>query len=284
MKTKDLVYIGLIAYLSYLLLRKRPFTQTSQSTIQTTGTTSTNIPNGGLNLGDNMDLPNLTPTPSDGLSTEVALNNSNVSPLIQDNNEPTQIFGNYNLPTPYTGGSVINPSPTDVVASSQETLETGEPLNPIQNHFTTASSVINTPASSQSNPMEDTIASASPRQPKSGIITPTDLPSGTSIVSEPTFVPPTKTTLVDSPNLGVTPIVMPEPVKDELISQCGNSFSIPNNDKEASYTNYWYSNDVFYMQSTSPLTESVPVKITKEQFVEGCKKFQLYQLQNTTKR
>ena len=77
---------------------------------------------------------------------------------------------------------------------------------------------------------------------------------------------------------------MPEPVKDELISQCGNSFSIPNNDKEASYTNYWYSNDVFYMQSTSPLTESVPVKITKEQFVEGCKKFQLYQLQNTTKR
>lgn len=267
MKTKDLVYIGIIAYLGYLLLKKKPSTQTG--TVQTTGTTSTNIPNGGLNLGQNMDLPNLTPTAPDGLSTEVALNSSNVSPLIQDNssNEPTQVFGNFNLPTPYTGGSVINPNPIDVVSPStnvpQETIETGVPLNPSQVHFT-APTPKNTTIFNQPDLSEAPIQTSTPR-PIVGTIIPSDLPSGTSIVSEP--------------SLGVTPTVISEPVKDELISDCGNSFSIPNNDKENSYTNYWYSKDVFYMQSTSPLTESVPVKISKEQFIEGCKKFQIFKMQ-----
>jgi hypothetical protein len=91
MKTKDLVYLGVVGVLAYLLLRKKPASKDLETT---TSTSSDNTPvgnstNDGLNLGSNMDLPNLTPTPADGLSTEVALSSSNVNPLIKEDNEPT---------------------------------------------------------------------------------------------------------------------------------------------------------------------------------------------------
>ena len=120
MKTKDLVYLGVVGVLAYLLLRKKPASKDLETT---TSTSSNNTPvgnstNGGLNLGSNMDLPNLTPTPADGLSTEVALSSSNVNPLIKEDNEPTQIFGGVTLPTPYMSTSVVNPNPVDVVPAS----------------------------------------------------------------------------------------------------------------------------------------------------------------------
>ncbi len=120
MKTKDLVYLGVVGVLAYLLLRKKPASKDLETT---TSTSSNNAPvgsstNGGLNLGSNMDLPNLTPTPADGLSTEVALSSSNVNPLIKEDNEPTQIFGGVTLPPPYMSTSVVNPNPVDVVPAS----------------------------------------------------------------------------------------------------------------------------------------------------------------------
>jgi hypothetical protein len=100
MKTKDLVYIGIIGYLAYLILRKKPKVASTSLPESTVGNGS----NGGLNLNSNMDLPNLTPTPKNGLSTENALGNSNITPL--NKNEPTQIFGEISLPLP--AGSLIN--------------------------------------------------------------------------------------------------------------------------------------------------------------------------------
>jgi hypothetical protein len=74
---------------------------------------------------------------------------------------------------------------------------------------------------------------------------------------------------------------LPEPIKDQLISQCGNSFSIPNNDKEGSYTNYWFDGTFYYMQTTSPLMSTVASKISKDLFLDGCKRFQLFKMQRT---
>jgi hypothetical protein len=65
-----------------------------------------------------------------------------------------------------------------------------------------------------------------------------------------------------------------------MILECGKSFSIPNNDREGSYTNYWVDGDTFYTQTTSPLIKTIPTKISKEAFIEGCKKFQLVKMQN----
>lgn len=292
MKTKDLVCIGIIAYLSYLLLRKKPLTQTTQSTVQTTGTTSTNIPNGGLNLGQNMDLPNLTPTPANGLSTEVALNSSNISPLVQDNtsssNEPTQVFGNYNLPTPYIGGSVITPNPIDVVPTTTTTPAPVATTIPQPEVILSPVPTVET--------VETPIASTSPRNisvlnqletvgdlPTSVTISPRPLQTATSIITEPILGITPKAEVMDSPTSASLPVIVAEPIKDQLISQCGNNFSIPNNNKEGSYTNYWYDGTDFYMQTTSPLIHTVAVKITKDQFVDGCKKFQAYQSQSVTK-
>jgi len=117
MKTKDLVVIGAVAFLGFLFLRKKPLINSKQNQLPNGGTSSTdNIPNGGLNLGQNMDLPNLTPKPKDGLSTEEALNNSNVKPINKEDNEPTQIFFN-ELPAELKpkGISTIIPKPIDVI-------------------------------------------------------------------------------------------------------------------------------------------------------------------------
>jgi hypothetical protein len=120
MKTKDLVYLGVIGVLAYLLLRKKPASKDLETTTSTSNDTPVgNSSNGGLNLGSNMDLPSLTPTPTDGLSTEVALNSSNVNPLIKDDNEPTQIFGGVKLPPPYMSTSIVNPNPVDVVRNTE---------------------------------------------------------------------------------------------------------------------------------------------------------------------
>lgn len=370
MKNKDLVYIGIIAYLAYLLLKKKNSgvkTTTSEST--TGGTTAGNASNGGLNLGTNMDLPNLTPTSSNGLSTEVALNSSNVSPLVKDDNEPTQIFG-AQLPAglPQYGTSVISPNPLNVGTTATSSASTTTPSTTTTTVYPTASTTdyqTEPTATSVANPATQTTTAPitqSPFVPKKAIINVQDinptttsasvlttppatasttdiatdlvtqtavipkrkvedilikntdisqnapvvtlptspapvattkdyqaiktvLPTaniGSSTISEPVFtVTPVKTVPTQEPILGGVKMMLPEPVKDQIISECGNSFSIPNNDKEGSYTNYWYDGANFYMQTTSPLVRTVATKISKDLFVDGCRKLKSFQMQQT---
>jgi hypothetical protein len=110
----------------------------------------------------------------------------------------------------------------------------------------------------------------------------TPTPTGASVVSEPVF--PIKTIkaelITNEPNLG-NPIPLSQDVSDEMILECGNSFSIPNNDKEGSYTNFWFDGKEYYTQTTSPLIKTIPTKISKLAYVEGCKKLQLFKLQNS---
>jgi hypothetical protein len=257
MKTKDLVYIGIIGYLAYLLLKKKetPTAQTSATTNVPVG----NASNGGLNLGANMDLPNLTPTPPNGLPTEDALGSSNIFPIVKNDNEPTQIYGNVQLPNPYLGSSIVNPNPVDVL-----------PVNSVPVNETPSNPVLAEP-----------ITIVEPIQPIANVETlPTPISSGASLVAEPIF--PIKTVsaqlVASQPVLG-EPVSLSDDVKNELISECGSSFSIPNYDKEGSYTNYWIDGDTFYMQTSSPLIKTVATKISKDAFIEGCKKFQLTKMQ-----
>jgi hypothetical protein len=110
----------------------------------------------------------------------------------------------------------------------------------------------------------------------------TPIPIGASVVSEPVF--PIKTIkaklITTEPILGKS-IPLTKDVSDEMISECGNSFSIPNNDKEGSYTNFWFDGKEYYTQTTSPLIKTIPTKISKLAYVEGCKKLQLFKLQNS---
>jgi hypothetical protein len=260
MKTKDLVYIGVISVLAYLLLKRKSSTRLSANT-SSSGNTSTsgNASNGGLNLGQNMDLPNLTPTAENGLSTEDALNSSNVNPLVKDDNEPTQVFGSYNLPTPY-GVSVINPNPINIVPVATTNVPVASTTP-----YPTAST---TPYATASTIEFETVGT-------------TTIPNTTSTTSS-NIPKPTVVEQVPLPIYAPIPpkLIVAEPVKDELISQCGNSFSIPNNDKEGSYTNYWFDGETYFMQTTSPFMKTVATKITKDSFVDGCKKLQSYQLKN----
>jgi hypothetical protein len=327
MKTKDLVYIGIIAYLAYLLVKKKSKTQETETSTTTApdvtsnntlGTTVGNATNGGLNLGTNMDLPNLTPTSSNGLSTEVALNSSNVSSIIRDENLPTQIFGNVSLPAPYTSTSIVNPYPVDVVptvtqptsstpASSTTVSETiiDEPIKnvgirPIKNISNIYSEeIIEQPiAPTISAPIKGSSIIAEPivtpikntssdiysgeiiEQPTASTIS-TPVKSG-SLVAEPFF--PIKTIkaelITNEPKMGSS-IPLTQDVSDEMILECGNSFSIPNNDKEGSYTNYWFDGKEYYTQTTSPLIKTIPTKISKTAYVEGCKRLQAFKLQNS---
>jgi hypothetical protein len=109
MKTKNLVYVGVIGLLAYLVLKNNK-KGTALSQASNTGGVANS---GGLNLGNNMDLPNLTP--NNGLPTETALNNSNISPLLPEENEPTQLYGGVKLPPPYSGVSIVKQNPIDVV-------------------------------------------------------------------------------------------------------------------------------------------------------------------------
>jgi hypothetical protein len=270
MKDKDIVYIGIIGFLAYLLFKKEP----SQAVLKTTNSNANpvgNATNGGLNLPSNMDLPNLTPTPANGLPTEVALNNSYIQPLVKDNNEPEQVFGNYNLPTPYIGGSIVNPNPIDVVLPT-----------------TSSNPVIETLSSS---PVAETVTSPVSTTTVSGVNTvetsgsvganPTPISTGASAVSEPVFPVKVKAEIItEEPSL----VALPKTQDIEYaLSQCGNSFSIPNNDKEGSYTNYWYDGKDFYTQTTSPLVKTIPVKINSQLYLEGCKKYQLFQFKAISK-
>lgn len=251
MKTKDLVYIGIIGYLAYLLLKKKQ-TPTAE-TSPTTGVTVGNGTNGGLNLGTNMDLPNLTPTSPNGLPTEDALGVSNVSPLVKNDNEPTQIFGGVTLPPPYMSTSIVNPYPVDVIPVS-----------------TTSSPTASTP-----------ISGVVTTEPVASVGTsPTPIATGSSLVAEPDFPIKTVTAqlITNQPVLGQP--VLSEDVKNEIITDCGKSFSIANNDQEGSYTNYWIDGDTFFTQTTSPLIKTIPTKISKELYLEGCKKFQYIKMKN----
>lgn len=260
MKTKDLVYLGVIGVLAYLLLRKKPASKDLETTTSTSNDTPVgNSSNGGLNLGSNMDLPSLTPTPTDGLSTEVALNSSNVNPLIKDDNEPTQIFGGVKLPPPYMSTSIVNPNPVDVVRNTETS--------------TSSPTASNTPTLTSSGSTVSEVMTTEPVRSVGTSTMPTA--SGGTIVAEPVF--PIKTIKAElmtiQPDMGsAIPIV--EDLTDEMILECGDSFSIANTDKEGSYTNFWFDGKDYYTQTTSPLIKSVPVKITKQIYAEACKKFQ----------
>jgi len=256
MKTKDLVYLGVIGVLAYLLLRKKPASKDLESTTSTSNDTPVgNSSNGGLNLGSNMDLPSLTPTPVDGLSTEVALSSSNVNPLIKDDNEPTQIFGGVSLPTPYMSTSVVNPYPVDVVPAS------------------------NTPTTTSSSATVSEVMTTEPVRSVGTSTMPTA--SGGTIIAEPVF--PIRTIKAElmtiMPEMGnAIPII--DDVTDEMILECGDNFSIPNYDKESSYTNFWFDGKEYYTQTTSPLIKSLPVKISKQIFADACKKLQELKMNN----
>jgi hypothetical protein len=238
MKDKDLIYIGIIAYLGYLLLNKNKNNEVKID--KTKSSPVGNASNGGLNLTPNMDLPNLTATPDDGLPTETALNESNISPLIKDD-EPTQIYGSYNLPLPYYNSPVVTTTPQSQVIVSNENLPT------------IATEIIGTPLS-----------------------------TGSSLIQEPVL--PIKDIKGE---ISTTLPIMAEPITNDevnsIISKCGNSFSLPNNDKEGSYTNYWIYGKDFYTQTTSPLIKTIPVKISNEAFIEGCKKYQMFQFEYSKK-
>ena len=268
MKDKDLIYIGVIAYLAYLLLNKNKKEEVKVK--DTKANPVGNASNGGLNLPSNMGLPNLTPTPSDGLPTEEALNGSNIGPLIKDN-EPTQLFGSYNLPTPYN--PIVIPANNNLPVTNYPTVVP----EPIQAEQIVPNETL--PANTDtviSFPILET-------QPTPAVeITETPKPIGTSIIEEPIL--PVKGV---KGQISTTLPIMNEPVTVEevntIVSKCGNSFSLPNNDKEGSYTNYWVDGKDFYNQTTSPLIKTVPVKISYEAFIEGCKKYQMFQLQYTSK-
>ena len=305
MKTKDLVYVGIIAYLAYLLMKKKPLaTTTTTQDAPLTGSTpnSANLPSGGLNLGQNMDLPNLTPTAPNGMSTEVALNSSNVTPLIKDDNEPTQVFGSYNLPPAY-GASTITSNPIDTVAtatyptaSTTEYPTASTTVVPVSNvrdfesvgimprPVKSATSIIAEPnlllldaPSQESLPIYN-----SPRPIQSAVsIIAEPIRQETAIMAEEVLPVKSGGSMITQPTFEARKTIIAEPVKDQIISECGNSFSIPNNDREGSYTNYWFDGSTYFMQTTSPLMKTVASKISKDLFVEGCKKYQSFKLQNS---
>jgi hypothetical protein len=100
MNTKDLVYIGLIFGVSYLLLSNQQKKQSKKKVAAEGG-----FINGGLDQPTTMDLPNLTP--NQGMATEDSLNQANITPI--GSNEPEQIFG-LPLPSgiqPLTGSSPV---------------------------------------------------------------------------------------------------------------------------------------------------------------------------------
>lgn len=291
MKDKDLIYIGIIAYLAYLLLNKHQ-KQEEVKVIDHKANPVGNATNGGLNLPSHMGLPNLTPTPPDGLHTEDALNESNIKPLIKDN-EPTQLFGSYNLPTPYYSTSITIPAQTQEIISNQTLPIVNS--NPIINapisgtRPTTAIEIVETPTPiSNTLPTQAVEIVETPRpildaQPTAAIeIAEIPKPLGTSIIQEPIL--PVKGIKAE---ISTTLPIMNLPVTveqiDDVISKCGKSFSLPNNDKEGSYTNYWVDGKDFYNQTTSPLIKTIPVKISYDAFIEGCKKYQMFQLKYTAK-
>ena len=243
METKDLFYIGALAYLAYLLAKKNSYNEELKKNYSD----STALKNGGLNLGQNMDLPNLTPTPPDGMSTEDSLNQGNISPLIKEDNEPTQIFG---LPLPF--GAVnyeYKPTTLDNIIES-----VGTTPKPIDKVLVGNSKTISN------------IGLSKPIQPLFTLNRVSDKPSITTLYKQGVIG---KTAVSDTD-------------KSFLSSQCGNNFSIPNGDKEGSYTNYWFDGTNYNMQTISPMMQTAIVKIGKDLFDSGCLKFIRFKAQGVT--
>jgi hypothetical protein len=255
MKDNDLIYIGIIGVLVYFLFKKENTVQVDKATDPNANPVG-NASNGGLNLPSNMDLPNLTATPADGLPTEVALNSSNVCPIVKDENFPTQVYGEVTLPPAYTSTSVVSPNPVDVVPTDSTTT------------YPTAS----TPTVSDTRTVYTDVVTNIGELPS-----PIPANTGTSIIQEP--MTPIKN--IEAEIVTETPTPISQPKSDgeanDIIAKCGNSFSIPNNDREGSYTNFWYDGRDFYTQTTSPLMRTIAVKINGNIYLEACKKFQLLQ-------
>jgi len=240
METKDLFYIGALAYLAYLLAKKN----SSNVELKKKNVDSTALKNGGLNLGQNMDLPNLTPTPEDGMSTEDSLNQGNISPLIKEDNEPTQIFG-ASLPF---GVQNFGYQPTTV----NQIIE----------------SIGTTPKPSNLGSLVGNSKTIGVEQKK----------RSTKVV-EPIFNDLRTLKKVETDERVLPNFIMPEADKNALISQCGNSFSIPNNDKEASYTNYWFDGNSYYMQTSSPMIKTAVIRISKDLYLSACQKLLQFKTQ-----
>lgn len=105
---------------------------------------------------------------------------------------------------------------------------------------------------------------------------------GIKPIVKDTTTPP----VLDIPQVPIIP--KPQPMdypKDEVIeerrSECGNSFSVPNGDKEGSSTNFWFDGKFYYSQNTSPLVKLVRTQISETQFIEACKKLQTIKMQST---
>lgn len=270
MKTSDVLYIGTISILAYLLLKKNKTKPTSTIAKAPVG----HHLNNGLMLGTNMDLPNLTPTPPDGVSTEVALNNGGVSTLIKDDEEnvPVQVFG---LPIPLT---VISTTSTSTAPDPIITAPIGGTSPYIDPNTYTAPSELSP------------ITSPSHQSPSvfSGLEPVSSVGNGTSIVAEPIFTTNSTdggtasggTSLIQplSSNLSISD-KMDIITADKLIADCGNAFSIANPESENSYTNYWIQSGTYYMQTVSPAVRSVPVNISKDQYLKGCQAFQMIRIQ-----
>lgn len=96
--------------------------------------------------------------------------------------------------------------------------------------------------------------------------------------------------VLDIPQTPIIPTTQPteipkDEVKDEIKgetrSDCGNSFSVPNFDKEGSSTSYWFDGKYYYSQNTNPFIKLVRTQISETQFREACKKLQKIKFENT---
>jgi len=101
----------------------------------------------------------------------------------------------------------------------------------------------------------------------------TGLTSPTASSSTSTLTSPLKTSTTTSTSGSGTNFL-------NVVGQCGSSFSIPNNDKEGSYTNYWFDGKNFYTQTISPLIRTIAVKISSDAYMEGCKRLESFQNQS----
>ena len=131
-------------------------------------------------------------------------------------------------------------------------------------------------------PVEALPVYSSPRPIKSSVsIISEPIRRETAIMNEEVLPVKSGGSIIKQPIFEERKTIIAEPVKDQIISECGNSFSIPNDDKEGSYTNYWFDGNTYFMQTTSPLMKTIASKISKDLFVEGCKKYQNYKLKNS---
>jgi hypothetical protein len=105
---------------------------------------------------------------------------------------------------------------------------------------------------------------------------------GIKPIVKDTTTPP----VLDIPQVPIIPKPQPmdypkDEVKVETRSECGNSFSLPNFDKEGASTSYWFDGKFYYLQNTNPFIKLVRTQISETQFREACKKLQTIKMQST---